>query len=115
MSESSGLSFDFCCFSAESAWKMAIKKPAPFDRNRLVFYKSDISYLQERKSAKARAHSVKIRNARNQAIKQPRVQGRNSAMGVRQKKFLDFCLNLWYNGKKTIRRGNNVQSFTAEA
>ena len=44
---------------------------------------SDISYLQERKSAKARAQSAKIKNRRNQAKKMPRAQERKGAIGVR--------------------------------
>jgi len=43
---------------------------------------SVILILQERKGAKARVQSVKIKNKRNQAIKEPRAQGRNSAIGV---------------------------------
>jgi len=42
--------------------------------------------LQERKSAKARAQSAKIKNRRNQAKKMPRAQERKGAIRVRAEK-----------------------------
>ena len=74
---------------------------------------SDISYLQERKSAKARAQSAKIRNGRNQAKKEPRAQERKGAIGgaveateevteevteATAEKNLALCPKMCYNG-----------------
>jgi len=51
----------------------------------LVF--SVISFLQERKSAKARAQFAKFKNNRNKAIKQARAQERKGAIGVQEAEY----------------------------
>ncbi|MBR7084838.1 MAG: hypothetical protein IKI37_06655, partial [Oscillospiraceae bacterium] len=56
-----------------------------FDDNIFLSNISDISFLQERKSTKARAQFAKIKNSRKQAQKMPRAQERKGAMRVRQR------------------------------
>ena len=65
--------------------------------------------MQERKSAKARAQSVKIRNRRNQAQKEPRAQERKGAIEgaveiteevteATAEKIIALCPKMCYNG-----------------
>ena len=61
---------------------------------------------QERKSAKARAQSAKIRNGRNQAKKEPRAQERKGAIGVRAEVMEEIAVEVTEEAMKATAEKN---------
>ena len=84
-------------FKSDDIVHYNISRQEQFVRIKRIFF-FDISFLQERKSAKSRAQTDKFSNTRNQAVSEPRAQGRKGAIGVQYlKKLLAKIAALWYN------------------